>query len=82
MPKVGAGIGLTLRLFKDEKTFEMIKPDLQIIEIVVNSEGSVEDQIEASVIALRKVYKKVTEEMQTILDEQFIQIAKEIKSGK
>ena len=82
MPKVGAGIGLTLKLFKDEKTFEMIKPNLEIIEIVVNSEGSVEDQIEASVIALRKVYKKVTEEMQTILDEQFIQIAKEIKSGK
>ena len=82
MPKVGAGLGLTLKLYKDEKTFEMIKPDLQIIEIVVNSEGSVDDQIEASIIALRKVYKKVTEEMQTILDEQFIQIAKEIKSGK
>ena len=81
MSKVGAGIGLTLKLFKDEKTFEMIKPNLEIVEIVVNSEGSVDDQIEASIIALRKVYKKVTEEMQTILDEQFKQIAKEIKSG-
>ena len=82
MAKVGAELGLTLKLYKDEKTYEFIRPDLEIRDIKVKTEGTVEDQLEASVVALRKVYEAVCNEMQKVLDKQFNQIEKEIKASK
>ena len=79
-PTVGAELGLTLKLFKDKQTFEMFKPDLEIRDITVNVAGTVEEQLEASIIALRKVYDSVCKEMQKVLSEQYGQIEKELKA--
>ena len=80
-PTVGAELGLTLKLFKDKQTFEMFKPDLEIRDITVNATGTVEEQLEASITALRKVYDAVCKEMQKVLSEQYGQIEKELKSA-
>ena len=81
-PTVGAELGLTLKLFKDKNTFEMFKPDLEIrdITVEVKSGATVEEQLDNCAAALRKVYSKVSEEMQKVLDEQYSQIEKELKS--
>ena len=80
-PTVGAELGLTLRLFKDKQTFEMFKPDLEIRDVTVNVTGTVEEQLEACIVALRKVYDTVCKEMQKVLSEQYGQIEKELKSA-
>lgn len=60
MAKVGAKIGLTLKLFKDSQ-YEFIRPEISIEEI--DTDGDVALQLKNAVEALKLTWQTTSEEM-------------------
>jgi hypothetical protein len=79
MPRVGAKIGLTIKLNKDAN-FEYVRPEIEITDI--DTEKNIELQLIEAHKALEKVYGSIAKKMSEIMEAQYKQITNEIKSVK
>ena len=82
MTKVGAKIGLTMKLFKTS-SYEFIRPELEITEIDTSkSNEEIKKEIKRAVKVSRLTYEALTEEMNKLIKEQVEALDKEVKESK
>jgi len=76
MAKVSAGIGLTLKLFRDD-SYQFIRPSVEILEI--DSEKDVKEQLDLAVKALDETWDVVTEQVNQKILAQMPQVDAEME---
>ncbi len=76
MAKVGAKIGLTLKISKNS-SFEFIRPELSIDEI--DTEGNIQEQLELAVKALKETWDTTKEQLDELVIAEMPQVDKEME---
>ena len=76
MAKVGAKIGLTLKISKDSQ-FEFIRPEIFIDEI--DTEGNVQEQLELAVKALKETWDTTKEQLDELVIAEMPRVDKEME---
>jgi hypothetical protein len=76
MAKVGAKIGLTLKLSKDAN-YEFIRPEVSIEDI--DTEKPIKLQLDAAVAALKETWDETTEQVSNLVLAQMPNVTKEME---
>ncbi len=76
MAKVGAKIGLTLKLFRDSQ-YEFIRPEVAIDGI--DTEGDVKAQLNLAIKALKEVWEETSNQINELVISQMPQTSKELE---
>jgi len=74
MAKVGAKLGLTLKLFKNSQ-YEFVRPEISIDAI--DTDQDVDGQIERAVVALRAVFDATEKELDSLVVSQMPNVSAE-----